>query len=196
MSDGGTGRIVQLQIQQASLKVGPTRARRYDPSPILMVDRLILTPDGAEAVVDGARLIDVHHGHHPDSKNRNGVNDLSIGFTGNYRRIRERLGAHIVDGIAGESILVACDDPPALGALMNGIEIEVDPGLWIRLAEASVAHPCVEFSRFCLRSSVVEPRQIKETLQFLDDGTRGFYVGLPAGDPIGIAVGAAVRWRG
>ncbi|HMM41400.1 MAG TPA: hypothetical protein PKA95_05825 [Thermomicrobiales bacterium] len=194
MSDRVIGRVVRLQIQRSSLKVGPPKGRRYDPTPILSVERLILTEDGAEAVVDGARLLDVHNARHPDSKNR-GINDLSMGFTGNYQRIRSAFGVHVVDGIAGESILVAAETPPDLEMLTRGVEIETVDGGWVALAEASVAHPCVEFSRFCLGPDGGEPRRIKEALLFLDGGTRGFYLGLPAGAPVEIAVGAGVRLR-
>lgn len=192
MSERVLGRVVRLQIQRSSLKVGPATGRRYDPAPILSVGRLILTPGGVEAVVDGQRLIDVHNVRHPESKNR-GVNDVSIGFTGNYQRIRAAFGDHLVDGIAGESILVACDDPPDLDRLAGGVEVETTAGRWVALAEVSVAHPCVEFSRFCLGAERIEPRRIKAALQFLDAGTRGFYMGLPDSPPVEIGVGAIIR---
>jgi len=193
VTDGVIGRIVRLQIQRSSLKVGPPRGRRYDPAPILGVPRLELTPEGAAADVDGARVVDVHNALHPDSKNRDGINDLSIGFTGNYARIRTEFGDHVVDGIAGESILVACDRPPDLESLSRGVEIETSSGAFVTLAEASVAHPCVEFSRFCLGPAGAEPRRIKEALQFLDGGTRGYYLGLPAGEAVVVELGALVR---
>lgn len=188
------GRIVHLQIQESSLKVGPPRARKYDPAPIRSVPRLTLTAHGASAMIDGVEVIDVHNALHPDSKNRNGINDLSVGFTANYDQMRARLGNHILYGIAGESILVEADDPPSLEDLVGGLEIETESGYWITLGEASVAHPCVEFSRFCLGPERNEPQLLKETLQFLDDGMRGFYLGLSEGEPVEIAVGARVRW--
>lgn len=193
MSDRLIGRVVRLQIQRSSLKVGPPKGRRYDPSPILSVERLILTPDGAEAECGGERLVDVHNARHPDTKNR-GINDLSVGFTGNYRRIRAEFGAHVEDGIAGESILVECEMAPGLDGLQHGIEIETTQGGFVTLGEASVAHPCVEFSRFCLGQRGGEPAAIKRALQFLDDGVRGFYLSLPPRAPVEIAVGAVVRW--
>lgn len=193
MSGRELGRVVRLQIQRSSLKVGPQRGRNYDPEPILSVPRLHVAPDGASAWCDGAEMLDVHNALHAVSKNRDGVNDLSIGFTGNYRRIRAEFGGHIVDGIAGESILVACDDPPTLDELAGGVEVETVRGCFVTLGEASVAHPCVEFSRFCLGPDAAEPRKITAALQFLDNGTRGYYVGLPAGASVEIAVGAVVR---
>lgn len=195
MSERSLGHVVRLQIQRSSLKVGDRTARRYDPSPIISVERLTLTPDGAEAVLDGTRVVDVHNAWHPESRNREGINDLSIGFTANYKRIRSAFGDHVVDGIAAESILVETDDPPSLERLADGVEIETVAGKWVVLGEASVAHPCVEFSRFCLGAGDADPARIKAALQFLDDGTRGFYVGLPAGPPVEIAIGARVRLR-
>lgn len=188
------GRIVRLQIQESSLKVGPPRGRAYDPAPIRSVERLKITPDGASAIVDGAEVIDVHNALHPSSKNRDGINDLSLAFSSNYDKMRAKLGDHLVDGIAGESILVDSDAAPSLEELAFGLEIETESGDWIVLVEASVAHPCVEFSRFCLGPERSEPRQIKETLQFLDDGMRGYYLGLPDVEPVEIALGARVRW--
>ena len=76
------GSIKQLQIQRSSLKQGQRPHRYYDPAPLLVVERLLLAPGGAIGVgAGGALLIDVHHAGHADSKNRQGANGISIGFT-------------------------------------------------------------------------------------------------------------------
>ncbi len=101
------GPIVRLQIQRASLKLGEKPNRTYDPAALLEVDALTLTPAGAVALLpDGSALLDVHHTAHPRSRNSDGVNDLSVGFTGHYARMRANYGPHLSDGCAGENILV------------------------------------------------------------------------------------------
>ena len=65
------GRIVRLQIQRSRLKLGEKPNRVYDPAPILAVDELILTRDGALArLPDGGTLVDVHHAAHPETQVR------------------------------------------------------------------------------------------------------------------------------
>jgi hypothetical protein len=55
-----------------------------------------------------------------------------------------------------------------------------------------VAAPCAPFSRFALSLDVhALPEMIKETLQFLDNGVRGFLAQLD-GDEAEIQVGDAV----
>ena len=169
------GRIVRLQIQRESLKRGLPRARYYDPGPLLPVERLLLTRDGVAAIgPDGAEQIDVHNGRHPESKRRS-ENPVSIGFSTHYAAMRERFGAHLSDGIAGENILVETDRPLTLDDIGNGIVILGSDGRRIELSSISVAHPCVEFSRFALGDPRGEPLIVSEALRFLDNGVRGFY---------------------
>src|SRR6185436_12587044 len=100
------GRIVNLQIQRSSLKLGEKPNRWFDPAPLLPVDELALTPNGAIArLPDGGTLLDIHHANHPATRN-NGTNDISVGFTSHYAAMRQRFGPHLPDGIAGENILV------------------------------------------------------------------------------------------
>ena len=100
------GQIVRLQLQRSSLKLGEKPNRWYDPSPLLAVDTLTLTPKGALGRTEfGEPLLDIHHADHPATRN-NGTNDISVGFTGHYAAMRARFGPHLPDGIAGENILV------------------------------------------------------------------------------------------
>src|SRR5258705_12896883 len=185
------GRIVGLQIQRSSLKLGEKPNRWYDPAPLLPVDELTLTPDGALARTDdGGTLLDIHHAHHPATRN-NGSNDISVGFTGHYAAMRARFGPHLPDGIAGENILIESSgivQPSDLGA-----ELAIRPAaggelIWLR--GVRVMPPCVEFSTYAGRSS--EPEALKSALQFLHDGLRGFCGRLPAGAAVTIAVGDEV----
>jgi hypothetical protein len=187
------GRIVRLQVQTASLKVG-ARPRRYDPGPLLAVPAVRLTPEGVVGLTpDGQDIVDVHHRHHPASKNRDGENGLSIGFTWHYRAMRDRFGDHLDDGLAGENILVETDRSIDEDELAGGLLIAGQDGARLSLHSVFVAAPCVEFTRFALRwpDDVRPDRSVTEALKFLDNGLRGYYASY-AGPPAVIAVGDRV----
>ena len=188
------GRVVRLQIQRSKLKLGEKPNRHYDPAPLLAVDELTLTPEGALArSPDGATLIDVHHAAHPDTRNLDRTNDLSVGFTPHYAAMRERYGPHLVDGCAGENILI---DTPALqrltlAELAGGLVIQpAGGGQPVRLRVVRVAPPCREFSGYASRAA--EPETIKGALQFLDDGLRGFYCSLSSPVLMTVTIGDEV----
>jgi hypothetical protein len=186
------GKIVRLQIQRAPLKVGEKSNRLYDPAPILSVDELTLTPQGALArLPDGATLLDVHHAHHPQTRNNDGVNPLSVGFTAHYAAIRARYGDHVTDGCAGENILIETERRVTLDDLAGGMIIHPasrNSLVWLRVSK--VAAPCRPFSGFVTHAT--EAAVVKETLQFLDDGLRGFYCALARTRSATIAVGDEV----
>lgn len=176
------GEIVRLQVQRANLKLpnapGAAHPRRYDPSPILSVDRLLLTPDGAVGLLDGdARVLDVHHTQHPASKNHDGVNDVSIGFTSHYAAMRERFGEHLPDGVAGENLLVRTSARVELGRLGRGLLVQTRDGGCALLEQVVVAEPCVPFTRFCLRlgPAAAGGMAVTDGLRALRLGLRGFY---------------------
>jgi hypothetical protein len=186
------GRIVRLQVQESSLKMGDRPRRWYEPGPIRAVPALTLDAHGVIGLVDGAEMIlDVHNATHPASKNRAGTNGISIGFTSHYAAMRARFGDHLADGIAGENILVATDRTFTEADFASGIQIEAADGEMIRLEEVIIAEPCVEFSRYALRYPLDVPsdRAVTDALNFLREGTRGFYATY-RGESAGIAVGA------
>jgi hypothetical protein len=182
------GRIVRLQIQRSALKLGEKPNRVYDPAPLLPVDELTITRDGALVRTDdGGTLLDVHNANHPATRNNGGANDLSVGFTGHYDQMRARYGDHLLNGCAGENILVAADGTVALTALAAGLVVRrADTGALVALGQVRVDLPCVEFSRYTTRTTDAEP--IKAALQFLDHGMRGYYCTFDA-DPVTISVG-------
>ena len=186
------GQIVRLQIQRSPLKVGEKPNRVYDPAPILVVDELTLTPQGALAhLSDGATLLDVHHASHPQTRNSGGLNSLSLGFTAHYAAIRARYGDHVTDGCAGENILIETDRRVRLEEITGGLAIQpagAEALVWLRVNQ--VAAPCRPFSGFV--THVTEAAVVKETLQFLDDGLRGFYCALARAEPATIALGDRV----
>jgi hypothetical protein len=186
------GRICRLQIQLSSLKAGPPRGRHYDPAPLREVPALRLSVDGASATVDGAERLDVHNATHPESKNRSRTNGVSIGFTSHYQRIRDRFGPSLRDGIAGENILIETNREQSLDDLSTGVVIETLDGGVIELSVLSVAHPCVEFSRFAMGDLAAPAIDVSDTLRFLDDGVRGFYARVDSVRPLRAKVGDRV----
>jgi hypothetical protein len=177
------GHIKRVQIQRSSLKQGQRPHRYYDPTPLLVVERLLLTPGGVIGVTaSGEQLIDVHHAQHPETKNHGLVNGISIGFTSHYRHMRDQFGDHLAAGCAGENILIETDRHYTLGELGESLVIQGADGQLIALCDLMVAAPCVEFSRFAnINPEPLTSEQLRDTLQFLDGGTRGFYARLSEG---------------
>lgn len=166
------GKIVRLQIQPTRLKTGEKPNQVYDPTALISVPELTLTPQGAYAYVAGEKTLDVHHRDHPQTRNNDGRNDLSVNFTVHYQEMRARYGAHMVEGCAGENILIACDTHIDLNKIQKGL-IFGEAATDVCLTNVVVALPCQPFSKFTAQTT--EAAQIKEALQFLDHGQRGFY---------------------
>src|SRR5690348_4506851 len=174
------GRIKQVQIQRGPLKQGVKPHRYYDPSPILIVEKLLLSPQGVIGITaEGEELVDVHHVVHPTSRNA-GVNGISLGFTSHYGAMREKFGAHLRDGCAGENILVETREMFAREALGERVILQAqEGGAQAYLESITVAAPCVEFSHFALNEPAPVPAErLREALIFLDHGRRGFYLTL------------------
>lgn len=191
------GRIVRLQVQETSLKVGERLRRWYDPAPMRPVPMLILDEHGVIGRTEtGDTILDVHNMTHPASKSRAGSNGISVGFTAHYDAMRARFGDHLADGIAGENILVATERLFMEDDVAVGLRIETDDGTAIDLEQIIIAEPCVEFSRFSLRYPLDAPSDhaVTDALNFLREGTRGFYATY-RGAPKAITVGARVYLR-
>ena len=126
--------------------------------------------------------MDVHHRAHPHTKNEDGGHGVSLGFTSHYSLMRDRFGDRITPGCAGENILVETGGRVGFDDLARGVAcIAGDGHELVRLEVLQVAHPCRPFSGWAL-GGMVESDVLKETLQFLDDGMRGFYcLGVGAG---------------
>ena len=170
------GSLVRLQIQRNTLKTGVKPDRLYDPAPILAVDRLAVGPDGVlGAGPDGSWLVDVHHRAHPATKNEDGLHGVSVGFTAHYEAMQQRFGDRLTLGCAGENLIARTAAPLALGDLAGGLAIVGPDGSErVRLRVLEVARPCRPFTGWAL-GGVVESQVLKESLQFLDEGMRGFY---------------------
>ena len=179
------GTIVRLQVQLDSIKSGKKPNERYTPEPNLTsVPVLRLNSDGVHGVTDtGDILADVHNRTHPHSKFR-GDNGVSVLFTGHYASMRNRFGEHVTDGIAGETILVEHDGTVTIDDIRAGIVILGD-GSEIAIGPWEIAHACAPFSKYCLKfpEGAKPDKRITETLQFLENGTRGFVAVYPDGLP-------------
>ena len=187
------GTIVRLQIQESSLKVG-AKPRRYDPAPILAVPAIAISPSGVVGLLGhGETIIDVHHQNHPASKNRGGENGVSLGFTTHYLAMRRRFGQHLLDGLAGENILIEVDRRFEEADLAGGVAVEGRDGSLLELRSVIVAAPCVEFACYALNfpERARPDATVKEALRYLDAGMRGFYATY-AGEPAVVEVGARV----
>ena len=160
--------------------------RRYDPTPLQSVPALLLDADGAVGLAGGGeRIIDVHNQRHPATKQRQGINALSVGFTAHYAAMRDRFGETVPDGVAGENILIAGDRLWTEEDLVAGLEIETASGQRARLERLVVAAPCVEFTRWAMRfpGDARPDLTVTENVRFLDQGMRGFYAAYD-GEPV------------
>lgn len=186
------GRIARLQIQLKSPISGDRPNRVYDPSPesVMAVEEMTLTPLGALVrLPDGATVLDIHHAHHPRTKNDDNTNALSVNFTSHYDLMRTQFGGHVWDGCAGENILVETREHIPFDALANGLAIRPQGGEPVWLRQVLVAHPCRPFSGYMMGGTEAT---VKSALQFLDDGMRGYYCALAQERPVTIAVGDTV----
>lgn len=186
------GRIVRLQVQTSSLKVPGPRFRAYDPAGIRAVGGLLLDDGGVTGLDEaGNALPDVHHRDHPSSKFR-GENGVSVGFTSHYAAIRARFPGGLLDGEAGENVLVETDRIWSEEELSGRLEITTEVGRVV-LRAVVVADPCVEFARHLLKwpPEARPDRTVGEAVAFLGNGVRGFYAELD-GTPARIAVGDIV----
>lgn len=168
--------IVRLQVQRSPLKPGKTPRRWYDPAPLQQVVALEMTADGAVGITaDGERILDVHHRHHPQSRDPKGRGGISVMGLGDYRELRERYGPQMADGIAGESVLVNADPGLAGGDYPDSARLHGAGGPLV-LQDFRVADPCVEFTRFCLGLPADSPVDVdlRATLAALGDGARGY----------------------
>ena len=186
------GVVLRLQVQRSRLKPGAALTRRYDPAPLREVEALEVGPRGVTGCSGAERILDVHHADHPDTRNVRLGNGLSLLPQRHYQSLRAAYGPHLVDGSAGESVLLQTTGSWGPDALGGRLWLDTDDGL-LELTGARPAPPCVEFSRFVLRREPGDTgAQVLAALADLDHGARGFYV-TAAGTGV-LRVGARL-WR-
>jgi hypothetical protein len=171
------GLVKLTQLQPSGLIIETPSGYYYDASRRVVVDCLQITPLGVEAITpEGEHVLDIHHINHPD-KAYDDDDLVCIGFTSHYNTMRARFGDHMVDGIAGENIIIDFEEevwPEDLGQQI-GIE-NADTGQLALFDMVSFAAPCQEFSLFAAQSQHKElpVGELKSILQFLGNGRRGF----------------------
>ena len=183
------GRVKLTQLQPNGLIIETPSGNFYDASRRLVVDRLRITPLGIEATTsDGEQVLDIHHINHPD-KAYDDDDLVCIGFTSHYAAMRSRFGEHMVDGIAGENIIIECDQEIWSEDLGQQIAIESSgTGALTSLDMLSFAAPCDEFSHFAAKSqdTRLPAEELKATLQFLGNGRRGYLLVMSEGQETSI----------
>ncbi len=174
------GTIKQTQIQRDRMKIGEKPNQYYKPDPLLAVDSVRLTPNGVIGLTaDGGELLDVHHANHPNTRNVENRNGISIGFTFFYRQMHNRFGEMATLGIAGENIII--DDGGNLDVK------DVTPGATLIIESATTGQknsftigtgipPCRPFTRYLTQNPTLDGDELESHLQFLSNGMRGFYI--------------------
>ena len=185
-SDLGTVKLVQLQ--PSGLIIETSQGEFYDVARRVEVDRLLITPKGIEAItLEGKHILDIHHLDHPD-KAYDDDDLVCIGFTSHYEAMRERFGDHMVDGAAGENIIIEYE--PEVWEKDIGDHLAIQnktTGDMIILDFVSYAAPCEEFSHFVTQHQQdrLPAEKLKEVLQFLNFGRRGFLLVMRKGRQAG-----------
>jgi hypothetical protein len=170
------GTVKFVQVQRESLKTTDGETRIFYTEPLQRVEKLRFTPQGIVGLsAQGEEIVDVHNESHARSRYR-GDNKISFGFLQNYERMRQRFGQHLKDGNAAESIVIDADIDISKLDLSRRFFIQHGDTV-IELKAVIPAPPCNEFSTYCL----IVPQcaeDIKAALQFLNNGTRGYYADL------------------
>jgi hypothetical protein len=176
-NDRELGIVKLVQVQPSGLIIETPSGSFYDASRRVEVESLCITSRGIEAITpEGEQVLDIHHLDHPDKAYDN--NDLvCIGFTSHYEEMRARFGDHMVDGMAGENIIIEYEQEVWPEDLGQQITFEnTNTGSRALLDVVSFAAPCEEFSHFAANSQHerLPAEKLKATLQFLDNGRRGY----------------------
>ena len=178
------GYVKLTQLQPTGLIINTPSGEFYDPSRRVVVDSLQISPLGIESVTpDGEHMLDIHHIDHPDKKYDN--DDLvCIGFSSHYAAMRAHFGEHMIDGIAGENIIIQAEKeiwPEDLGQRLGFESSETGDITFLDVVK--FAAPCEEFSHFAAQSQHqrLPAAELKATLQFLGNGRRGYLLVLSDG---------------
>lgn len=175
------GQVSLVQLQPTGLIIEtPDKTPTgflYDTTRLVEADRLVITPLGIEAtILEGEHMLDIHHINHPD-KAYDDDDLVCIALTSHYDAMRAYFGEHMVNGSAGENIIIECSEELWLDDLGQKMGIEnQDTGEMAIFEIVRSASPCVEFSQFCSRKQYEKmPAELmKDILKFLGNGRRGF----------------------
>jgi hypothetical protein len=176
------GTVKLTQIQRDRLKIGEKPNQTYKPDPILVVDAIRLTPQGVIGITaDGGEMVDVHHQNHPNTRNVENRNSISVGFSALYHQMQERFGEMAKLGIAGENLIIENADAFDIHTIGSALVIETANGQKITLTVGNGIPPCRPFTRYMTQKPNLDGDELESHLQFLSDGMRGFYLFLAGG---------------
>lgn len=176
------GTVKLTQIQRDRLKIGEKPNQFYKPDPILAVDAIRLTPQGVIGITaDGGELVDVHHQNHPNTRNVENRNSISVGFTALYNQMNRRFGDMAKLGIAGENLIIENADAFEIDTIGSALVIETANGQKVTLTVGKGIPPCRPFTRYMTQQPDLDGDELENHLQFLSDGMRGFYLFLADG---------------
>lgn len=185
MSEVKIGEVALLQVHGDLLK----SPDRFDPASLIRVDEASVDSDGMLGWTGSGWIVDVHHRAWPG---RGGRRPLSIGFTGHYDEMWSHF-RQVPLGAAGENIVVKADGVFKTADLGDHIIVRGHDGE-VTLTSPKVAKPCLPFTSYMLDlPEVGSLQEIGYDLKFLDDGMRGFIVGVDeSAEPFRIRVGDEV----
>lgn len=167
------GSVIKCQVSAQAL----VRDGRYIASDIIDAEELHLGVDGVVGWCGGRAVLNHHHRLNPRLRSWKPGRLLSVGFTGHYRAMGERFGRAPI-GCAAENIIVACDSIVTEDELAGGLQVRGADGSTIDLEPAAVAKPCVPFTKYLLGNQDAGHELVAPNRAFLDDGMRGFVLGL------------------
>jgi hypothetical protein len=167
------GTIVKCQVSAQGL----IQNKRYIESDIVDAEALHLGVDGVVGWCDGRAVLNHHHRLNPRLGTFKPKRLLSVGFTGHYAAMAERFGSAPI-GCAAENVIVDCDRIVTPEEMAGGLQVRSSDGGVIELEPAAVAKPCVPFTKYLLQNQDASDDQVAPNRAFLDDGMRGFVLGL------------------
>ena len=173
MSDSRLGTVIKCQISAQGL----IQDGRYNDADIVDATELHLGADGVVGWCDGRAVLNHHHRLNPRMRTWRPNRLLSVGFTGHYRALADRFGP-VPIGCGAENIIVDCDRIVSVDELSAGLQVRTADGTTIDLEPAAVAKPCVPFTKYLLRDQDAGDDVVAPNRSFLDDGMRGFVLGL------------------
>ncbi len=176
------GTIVKCQVSAQGL----IQHKRYIDSDIINASELHLSADGIVGWCDRngdgdesgqAAVLNHHHRLNPRLGTWKPHRLLSVGFTGHYNAMADRFGAAPV-GCAAENMIVDLDRVVTLDEVSKGLQVRTADGEQIDLEGATVAKPCVPFTKYLLQDQDADDETVAPNRAFLDNGIRGFVMGL------------------
>ncbi|MEM7273027.1 MAG: hypothetical protein AAF547_08120 [Actinomycetota bacterium] len=167
------GTVVKCQISARGL----IQEKRYVAADIVDADELHLGPDGVVGWCAGRAVLNHHHRLNPRMTTWKPHRLLSVGFTGHYAAMAERFGEARL-GSAAENVIVDCDRIVPLDEVAPGLQVRCADGAVIDLTGATVAKPCVPFTKFLLGDQDAPDETVAPNRAFLGDGMRGYVMGL------------------